>query len=228
MVQWRTNVLVSRRSRLGKVSHAFRDTVRPLIYIHQHHIYRLVGHQNPEHPWCYSNGEWKNNSGIVLDYLDEMNALDLNSRTSIDRHDCVHMDVNKDGTPDIVCVVGADKSKGKGFNELYLTSPIDGSITKVLQHGLQKYTSLSTRKVAKLKHEATGRTLLFVTTNGRVRLDGKPNQNQMFITTPNGTWPYFHEFYGKSNVPWRRHFKSTCLQVVDVNNVSRKWGRGDK
>lgn len=39
-------------------------------------------------------------------------------RQKIDRHDCVHLDVNKDNVDDAVCFVGADRSKGEGYNEL--------------------------------------------------------------------------------------------------------------
>ena len=34
------------------------------------------------------------------------------------RHDCLTFDVNKDGLKDIICVVGAFRGQGLGYNEL--------------------------------------------------------------------------------------------------------------
>lgn len=70
----------------------------------------------------------------MLDYTDAMNS----HRKQIDRHSCMSMDVNHDGLPDVVCVVGAMKGTGYGFNELYLTQPGGRSLKKVQQHGLQQ------------------------------------------------------------------------------------------
>lgn len=46
----------------------------------------LVGHQTPDYPWCLDpDGTWRRNfkSGFT--------------KERVDRHDCVHLDVNKDG-----------------------------------------------------------------------------------------------------------------------------------
>lgn len=58
-------------------------------------------------------------------------------KKGVDRHDCKHLDVNNDGIQDIVCLVGANKAKGFGYNELYLTRS-NGTLQKITYHGLQK------------------------------------------------------------------------------------------
>lgn len=58
---------------------------------------------------------WQNNSRAIL----QQNTEDR----TVDRHDCVTMDVNKDGEIDIVCLVGAHKGRGLGLNELCEFTP---------------------------------------------------------------------------------------------------------
>jgi len=161
----------------------------------------LVGHQTPERPVCYNatGDRWELNDAVKL-------------QNDVDRHDCVHLDVNNDGLEDIVCLVGAKKGRGKGENELYLTQK-DGSLNKVPEHGLQKYPTLSTRVAAKLRRKGGGR-LIFVGTTDRERPDGHLNAHRMFLVLKSGVAPYFVEFPG----PWTKNkFYATCAEVVDIN-----------
>ena len=60
--------------------------------------YWVLGHDPNDRPYCQdANGEWSISTTIVLDKIDELNAVDSNN---IDRHDCVLMDVNLDGLND--------------------------------------------------------------------------------------------------------------------------------
>jgi len=73
----------------------------------------LVGHQPYEQPWCYDSkrGEWTNTTSKA--------RLATNTRElRIDRHDCVTLDANADGVDDLVCLVGANKGRGLGLQEL--------------------------------------------------------------------------------------------------------------
>jgi hypothetical protein len=104
--------------------------------------YWLLGHQSPEAPYCYINGNWTESNTVVLDDVDALTQSHNDISKHIDRHGCAAIDVNHDGLLDIVCIVGADQGLGAGYNELYMTQP-NGSIAKILSgHGLQKYTSL--------------------------------------------------------------------------------------
>jgi hypothetical protein len=115
-----------------------------------------VGHQSDnETPWClvpsggmsasfenfdYSGAKFKRLRRATLDISDELNMMD--GPKTIDRHGCTSVDVNLDGLPDVVCGVGANKGRGHGYNELYLTAP-NGTLSKVLDaRGLQKYTTI--------------------------------------------------------------------------------------
>jgi hypothetical protein len=112
----------------------------------------LVGHQpTDEKPWCWNetSESWHLTEGsAVLDTTDSKN--DLDGPQYIDRHDCVFMDVNGDTFPDILCSVGANSGKGHGFNEVYLTLP-DGGLVKILENGLQKYTTMRNRLMVRLR-----------------------------------------------------------------------------
>jgi len=96
----------------------------------------FVGHQPNDQPWCLDGKghTWKNDGPAVFDYTDAKN--NDARRTKIDRHDCVHGDFDHNGRQDIVCLVGADRGKGRGWTELYLTQD-DGSLLKIRDHGLQ-------------------------------------------------------------------------------------------
>ena len=83
--------------------------------------YWLVGHSIEEAPYClnvtddrldfanydYSGSSWVQNSPAIMDTNDAKNIVD--GPRNLDRHDCTLVDANLDGTPDIVCGVGANK-----------------------------------------------------------------------------------------------------------------------
>jgi len=75
--------------------------------------------QNGDRPWCYDDvkGTWVASPTAVFDYMDDKNAVD-GPPDGIDRHDCVALDVDDDGWPDIACLVGANQQKGVGYAEL--------------------------------------------------------------------------------------------------------------
>lgn len=181
-------------------------------WCHGQPTYWLVGHQShDESPYCYNGVHWLQNSPAVLDTNDLLNQRDTNR---IDRHQCVSFDINRDTLTDVICLVGADKATGEGYNELYLTQP-DGSLRKVLEeHGLQKYPSMSTRLAVHL-HDKRGRDLVFVTTSGIERSDGKPNQHRMFknVYRKERKKPYFEEVWG----PWIRYNAIECAVAGDIN-----------
>lgn len=141
--------------------------------------------------------------------MDRNDAKNRDGSKNIDRHDCVTLDVNRDKLKDIVCVIGADKGRGWGYNELYLSKP-DGTLRKIATHGLQKYPWMSTRLTTKLKH-APGGQLIFVGTNGRQRPDGRKNAHRMFKVT--GKAPWFQELGG----PWIKEFNVICAVTADIN-----------
>jgi len=167
-----------------------------------------VGHENPEFPWCFDKdaregkGEWKNSSHVVLDVRDELNNPD--GRRKIDRHDCVAIDVNGDDLLDVVCMVGASKGTGEGYNELYLTQP-NGTLEKEMYHGLQRFKSQSTRLSAVLTHGPTKRKMVFVGTNGRARADGRVRPGFIVRTGPVGE---AHIISSVFFVPY--HFSTQC------------------
>lgn len=199
--------------------------------------YWLVGHQgDDETPWClvpskaddtsssvnhdYSNATFTRPRKAVLDVNDAMNAIDGKSR--IDRHSCLALDVNYDGLLDIICLVGADKGTGRGFNEVYLTTKA-GNLVKVLEgHGLQKYPSMRSRLIVSLKG-ADGSQLVFIATKGIPRRDHKTNVHRMFrLTNSTEKSPvhgynqsfFFEEVKG---TVWQRNSIVACLLKVDLN-----------
>lgn len=70
-------------------------------------MFWLIGHQTPESPWCFdrTSSSWRINHDVKL-------------QNSVDRHDCLTLDVDGDGISDILCEVGAKKGRGMGLNEL--------------------------------------------------------------------------------------------------------------
>lgn len=99
----------------------------------------------------YSGAKFNRLRRATLDISDELNQID--GPKTIDRHGCTSVDVNLDGLPDVVCGVGANKGRGHGYNELYLTAT-NGSVSKVLDaRGLQKYTTIRYVTTAKVLDE---------------------------------------------------------------------------
>jgi len=195
--------------------------------------YWLVGHQpTNESPWClvsndgttdftnynYTDSLWQMSSVAVLDTQDELNTKD--GPTNLDRHDCAIMDVNKDGEPDVLCGVGANRGTGDGFNEVYLTQTQDNggvaknSLVKILEgHGLHRFPTMRNRLMVNLKG-ADGSPLVFLATRGQKREDGKPNQHRMFRLEERGPHGFFfNHVFG----PWVRYTIASCLHAVDVN-----------
>jgi len=160
-----------------------------------------------------ANGTWTNSSGIVLDYFDPLDSLNK----TIDRHECVVLDVNRDGGDDLVCLVGANKGSGVGYNEIYLTRG-RGTLKKVKRHGLQKYKGMRTRVAAKLYNTALKTHLIFVATTGTSRGDRRFNLNRMFLHLESGKQPFFEVFPG----PWaQKLFVVNAALVADVNDDGR-------
>ncbi|UHD14505.1 FG-GAP repeat domain-containing protein [Thiocapsa bogorovii] len=181
--------------------------------------YWLVGHDNtPETPWCQqSDGSWTQPGIAVLDTTDSLNAID--GPDNIDRHDCASLDINDDAFPDLVCVVGANKGEGLGFNEVYVTKA-DGGLSKILEgHGLHKYPSMRTRFVVPLD-AADGGKLLFIANRGAPRADGKTNAHRLFRLdreSKDGTpAPYFHEV--DSLGPWVLEYKVSFALAADISH----------
>ncbi len=186
-------------------------------WCHGNATFWLIGHQLDETPYCYNSemNNWTTPEIAVLDRKDDLNDLDSHP-LNIDRHDCTSLDINKDGLTDIICVVGADKGKGFGYNELYLTQK-DGSIRKVLRHGLQKYPTIRSRFVETLHNQADpgNITHVFISAYGTGRDDGEVNWHTMYRLLDGE--PYFEHVPG----PWNKNAKSRQISVVDWNKDGR-------
>lgn len=137
----------------------------------------VAGHQNTlvDTPYCYVNGTWQTPHIANLDLNDKFNIRD--DPHVIDRHDCGALDINDDGRLDLYCLVGANRGTGVGYNEIYLTRK-DGSLRKVLRHGLQRFRGMRTRHTAILK--GNGREYVFIASSYGRRSDGRPNRHAMF------------------------------------------------
>lgn len=172
--------------------------------------YWLPGHKaEDDAPNCLRSGQWERPKTTILDNNDDLN--DIDGPEVIDRHDCGTLDINNDGILDIYCLVGANSGHGEGYNEVYLTQQ-DGTLTKVLQNGLQKHNGLRGRHTVVLKGPGNDE-LVFMTTKGGSRGDGKSNMHHMYRKT--GIAPqYFEEVEG----PYNTHSDATCAEKVDVNN----------
>jgi hypothetical protein len=197
----------------------------------------LVGHQpgDTERPWCldipinpceisanesfvgydYTKSQWKLSPNTVMDRQDPLNEPD--GPRNIDRHDCVTMDVNKDGAPDILCGVGANKGQGFGYNEVYLTDPATGNLTKVLHdHGLNRWPTMRNRIMITLNAADDGQPLVLMAADARPRTDGKSNIHRMFKLVHGNRYPHGFYFIPVPG-PWNRHSIANCLHRVDVN-----------
>lgn len=179
--------------------------------------YRFVGHQKfDEKPWCeVSLDNWQPSQKVAFDVNDKLNKRD--SPNGIDRHDCTLSDVDGDGEDDVICVVGANKGKGKGYTELYMTQP-DGLRKIIGNHGLKDYPSMRTRLVTEL-HGREGSKYIFIATLGLARSDGKENVHRMFknVFTTMEKKPYFKEVQG----PWQRLSQAVCGVAADWDSDKR-------
>lgn len=188
-------------------------------WCHHQPTYWLTGHDNnPETPWCQrEDGTWTQPGIAELDTIDKPH--ETLGREYIDRHGCASIDFNADGRADLVCVIGAGKGQGQGFNEVYLTNE-DGSLYKIKQdHGLQKYPSMRSRYLTALD-AADGGQLLFISTQGAPRDDGKPNAHRLFrlgsVSDGGKAKPYFHEV--NPNGPWVEEFRVSFVLATDLDH----------
>lgn len=111
---------------------------------------------------------------------------------------------------------GANKGRGVGFNELYLTRK-NGSIYKIRRHALQRFTGARTRHTAILK-SVNNTKLVYIATVHGARPDGKVNRHALFRTTgkrtPKRPWNnYFEHHRGK----WQAETNATCAIAADLN-----------
>lgn len=175
--------------------------------------YWLTGHQKNETPFCYDAelDNWTQPKLVVLDLKDPKD-LPL----YIDRHGCTTLDVNRDGLPDIICVIGANEGNGEGYTELYLTQP-DGTLVKVPDHGLQKYPSIRGRHVTALHNTVDDGNIthVFIGAYGTYRPDNLTNVHTMYrlVDPPE----YFEEVTGPFNI----HAKARHVLSVDWNQDGR-------
>ena len=72
---------------------------------------------------------------------------------------------------------------------------------------------MSNRLMKTLK-AADGSTLILLTTQGKLRADGEPNEHRMFRVEQSGPLGFsFRHVYG----PWVRYTNAQCLEIVDIN-----------
>lgn len=196
----------------------YLNTSQPLTFLCFLLSILVAGHQNElvDTPYCKVNGQWGRPRWANLDLLDPLNLRD--DPHVIDRHACGFIDANNDGLLDIYCLVGANRGQGEGYNELYLSRP-DGSIYKVLEHGLQRYTGSRTRATAVLKGPGS-EEFVFVGSSYGPRADGRPNVHHMF--RKNGSTinaPPQNRFFSHVLGPWEtsRYTNVSCAIAADVN-----------
>lgn len=173
----------------------------------------LVGHEPEDSPYCeYEPDLWHKPYLAKMDLQDVLNQKDDPKKERIDRHDCVAIDANKDGKPDIICGVGANKGHGWGYVELYLTQE-DGSIKKWLgNHGLYKYPRMRHRHV-KLLRGHNGAEMVFFGTEGASPALWR-NYHRMFRNSYDSIgYPYFEEVRG----PWLVNFDAACVLSADFD-----------
>jgi hypothetical protein len=140
--------------------------------------YWWTGHSQPDRPMCeVGPNKWEEGNVAILDDKDKKNAP--SGPGNIDRHGCTAIDLNGDLIDDLVCTVGADGGNGYGFNEVYITQT-DGTLSKIFDHGLDKYPTMRNRHIYPLRSASDGSLLLLITTNGIPRDDKKPNEHRMF------------------------------------------------
>ena len=186
----------------------------------------FVGHQSDnERPNCLetsNNGiSWTKSTTTVLDRNDTLNPTELRESV-IDRHGCAILDIDLDGINDVVCTVGANKGKGTGHNEVYLTNPSNGSLIKVMDAtlGLSKYPTMRPR-IATALQGPDNKTLVFIGVLGKdPREDGQYNQHTMFrndynILNPDQR-PWFREVQ-ETNGPWKKvQSEVICAVAADI------------
>ena len=132
---------------------------------------------------------------------------------SIDRHGCTSFDVNKDGIMDLICTRGAMKGTGtESNNEVFLTQP-NGNLEQICNHGLESPTRRSEDFIA--FKSGTGDDLVFEQVRSNARVDGLPNNNQLYKWVPKRlSGKYFVPIRG----PWdEEEFKPLEVQIFDFD-----------
>ena len=176
----------------------------------------IPGHKDrlEDGPDCLNGGNWTRPHIAYMDTNDVLNRIDSNN---IDRHECGVLDINDDGIRDIYCLVGANKGRGLGFNEIYLTRK-DGSLRKVKRHGLQRFRGTRTRRTVVLKGSNHTRFVFISATQGP-RKDGRRNKHAMFVKTGKGHVDPYRRYFELVPGPWNtKPSGATCALSVDVNN----------
>ncbi len=192
-------------------------------WCHGQPTYWLVGHQSErEAPYCFNADDrcWTPRYDVALDTIEQdgdnrrIDLRYLKERPSMDRHDCVGVDVDRDGARDLICGLGAFKGQGGAYNELYITDPATGRPEKQRGHGLWEYRNMRSRLMVTLSSGEARDTddLLFISTQAAERGDGAPNQHRMFRIL--AMEPFFEEVPG----PWIEYgFSPQCLVAGDLN-----------
>eukprot|EP00978_Attheya_sp_CCMP212_P027926 scaffold94892_cov35-Attheya_sp.AAC.3 len=87
--------------------------------------YWFPSHSQQDKPLCkLEDNTWAEITITELDLHDQLNRKD-GPTTNIDRHGYTAVEVITDGVADMVCIVGADRGTGNGFNEVYVTQQDD-------------------------------------------------------------------------------------------------------
>eukprot|EP00934_Nitzschia_sp_Nitz4_P000350 Nitzschia sp. Nitz4//scaffold448_size7865//726//2399//NITZ4_009143-RA/size7865-processed-gene-0.4-mRNA-1//-1//CDS//3329552065//350//frame0 len=184
-------------------------------WCHGNATFWMVGHQLNETPWCFDSERqtWSERFIAVLGTMEPRDPV----RPNIDRHGCAALDVDEDGLPDLICSTGSNYGTAIGYPELYLTQA-NGSLTKVLQHGLEKYITLRGRFLAAVKNEADEGNIQHVihVVDSRPRDDGAFNSHALYRVQKD--FPYFQEVY----FPKEGHGIPSHIKVVDWNQDGRE------
>lgn len=98
------------------------------------------------------------------------------------------------------CLIGANRGKGLGYNELYITRR-NGSLYKIKRHGLQRHLGSRTRHTAILKGPP-GREYVFISTAHGRREDGMYNKHSMYLRTRWDRTRWWRRYFRHVRGPW--------------------------
>lgn len=90
-------------------------------------LFRFLSHRN-RYPFCQTSYRtWRPRGAVRFNILkdrpEKNPPKNPKSAQEVDRHDCVALDVNRDGIDDIICMAGAKNwGKGLAYNELCTSS----------------------------------------------------------------------------------------------------------
>jgi VCBS repeat protein len=157
----------------------------------------VVQHGNPAYLWL------NNHDGTFT-------QANVGLAGSVDRHDCLAADFNRDGLPDVFCSVGADHGTALKSNELYLQQP-DGMFA---DRAYQWYVSDLTgrgRYSAVLDANNDGYPDIFSGT-ASLRADGLPSLDRFYLDTGHGS------FIDAPAMGLDLSIGSKCAHTVDYNS----------